>query len=103
METASSIRFSVAARLVAAEARAAGLVVPGFRSPPRITGADRTVRRRPDGGAIVAVRVRGRPFAAVANDLVEGVVAVNGLAGNEADRCRRRLWRVLEREGARAA
>ena len=103
METASSIRFSAAARLVAAEARDAGLVVPGFRSPPRITGADRTVRRRPDGGAIVAVRVRGRPFAAVANDLVEGVVAVNGLAGDEADRCRRRLWRVLEREGARAA
>ena len=32
--------------ITAETARAAGLVVPGFRSPPRIAGADRTVRRR---------------------------------------------------------
>jgi hypothetical protein len=36
--------------------------------------------------------VRGRPFAAVVADLVEGVVVVNALTGPAADRVRARLW-----------
>jgi hypothetical protein len=39
--------------------------------------------------------VRGRPLADVLVDLVEGVVAANGLEGEEAARLRRRLLAAL--------
>jgi hypothetical protein len=87
MEPATTLRFATAARVLGREARARGLDAPGFRSPPRLEGADRTLRRRVRGGA-VAVRVRGRPWAAVLADMIEGVVVVNGLAGVEADSVR---------------
>jgi hypothetical protein len=87
---ADSLRFSTSARVVAAEARRLGLSVPGFRSPPRLAGAARTIRRGRDG-AMVAVVVRGRPLTDVVADLIEGVVIANGLAGPAAVRCRRRL------------
>ena len=75
----SSIRFAVAAKAISDEARAAGLVVPGFRSPPRLTGVDRSLRRRPGAAPAVAVRVNGRPIDTVVADMVEGVLAANGL------------------------
>ena len=84
-------RFWELARRVAAEARDLGLAVPGFRTPPRLPGAVRSVRRTP-GGALVAVAWRDRPPSAVLADLVDGLVLVNGLAGAEAAACRRRLW-----------
>src|SRR2546423_9700476 len=86
MEDASFANFAELARRLGDRARALGLVVPGFRSPPRVGGSVRTLRRRRDGSAVVAVQVRGRQLAAVAADLVEGVVTANGLAGGEADR-----------------
>lgn len=89
---ASSVQFAGAARSLAAVARARGLVVPGFRSPPRVAGAERTLRRTRHGAPTVAVRLRGRPFAAVVADMVEGVVVVNGLVGAEATRVRTALW-----------
>jgi hypothetical protein len=78
-----------------AAARAAGLVVPAFRCPPRVAGARRTLRRYP-GGAVVAVQVRGRPFAEVADDMVEGVVVVNRLATDAATRMRPVLAEAVE-------
>jgi hypothetical protein len=84
-------RFWELARRVATEARQLGLAVPGFRTPPRLPGAVRSVRRTP-GGALVAVVWRDRPSSAVLADLVDGLVLVNGLAGAEAAACRRRLW-----------
>ena len=75
----STIRFAVAARAISDEARAAGLVVPGFRSPPRLTGVDRSLRRRPGATPSVAVRVNGRPIDTVVADMVEGVLVANGL------------------------
>ena len=70
--------------------------MPGFRSPPRAEGVDRTLRRRGDGAVMVAVRLRGRPWSAVISDMVEGVVVANRLAGSEADAVRRALWSGLE-------
>jgi hypothetical protein len=96
------LRFASAARLLGEEARRRGLVAPGFRSPPRIQGAARSLRRRSDG-AVVAVSLRDRPFAAVLADMVDGVVAANGLAGSDADAARSALWGVLDRGGVRAA
>lgn len=81
MEPATlTLSFAHAVRLVGAEARRRGLAVPGFRSPPGVAGADRTVRRLRDGGAIVAVRLRGRSLPDIVADLVDGVLAANGLA-----------------------
>jgi hypothetical protein len=92
---AGALLFSQAARRLGAAARAAGLVVPAFRSPPRLAGARRTLRRYP-GGAVIAVRVKDRPFADVAADMVEGVLVVNGLAGDAATRMRPVLAEVVE-------
>ena len=68
--------------------------VPGFRSPPRLPGVDRSIRRRPDGAAVVAVRVHGRSIEAVVTDMVEGVLAANR-AGRRARRrsTAGRCWR----------
>ena len=89
-----SLRFSEAARLLAAEARSRGLVAPGFRSPPRIAGADRTIKRSPEGGAVIAVRVKGRPFDLVVADMVEGVLVANRLRAAAAQAERARLLEV---------
>ncbi|HET7653782.1 MAG TPA: hypothetical protein VFK42_12140 [Acidimicrobiales bacterium] len=91
--TVSFAQFSSLARRVADQARGLGLVPPAFRTPPRVAGVDRTLRRQRDGrvGGVVAVRLAGRPPAAVVGDLVDGVIAVNGLGGDEAVRARSAL------------
>lgn len=94
MESERKPRFWELARAVVGEARRHGLVVPGFRSPPRLPGAVRTVRLAP-GGGMVAVAWRGRSPAAVVADMVDGVVLVNALEGPEAAACRRLLWAGL--------
>ena len=104
MAMASSVRFAAAARRLSAACQARGLVAPSFRSPPRAPGADRSLRRRPDGGAVVAVRVRGRPFAAVAADMVEGTLLANALAGPAAEGHRGALLAAaLDDDESRAA
>ena len=94
MEIASSIDFAEAARLLGRAARRRGLVAPGFRSPPRVVGADRTIRRR-GGAAVVSVRVRDRPVPAVLADMIEGIVVANDLVTPDADRVRSELWGVI--------
>lgn len=96
MKRSPTLDFALAVRRLAAAARRQGLVVPGFRTPPRLPGADRTLRHRGSGPPTVAVRLTGRPWSAVLADLVEGVVATNGLHGPEADRARRALWLAVD-------
>lgn len=93
---ATSLRFAAAARTLGAVGRAAGLAVPSFRSPPRLSGADRTLRRRPDGGATVSVRLRGRPWVAVLADMIDGLVATNQLPAGSAADVRSALWAAAE-------
>jgi hypothetical protein len=93
-----SLRFAETARLLGDATRRAGLVVPSFRSPPRVLGRDRTIRRRADGSVSVAVALGGRPFVAVVADMIEGTVAANRLPAGEADRVRRELWLALEQQ-----
>jgi hypothetical protein len=81
------LRFATAARRLGAAARAAGLSVPTFRSPPRHPRAVRTIRRLP-GGSVVAVRVQQRAFTDVVTDMVEGVLTTNRLEGEAAERLR---------------
>jgi hypothetical protein len=93
--SADSLRFTTTARAVAAEARRLRLRVPSFRSPPKLRGAARTIRRRADD-ATIAVVIRGRSEADIAADVIEGVIVANGLKGDAAVRCRRRLAASVE-------
>jgi hypothetical protein len=90
----SSLRFARTVQALGATARALQLVVPGFRSPPRLVGVQRSIKRAP-GGATVAVAVRGRPWPAVQADLIEGIIAANRLTSPAADRAREALWGAI--------
>ena len=90
MESPNLVGFAQTARALAAGARAAGLVVPAFRTPPKRPDAMRTIRRLP-GGSVVAVRVRGRPRTEIVADMVEGVIRINQLQGEAATRIRTAL------------
>lgn len=94
MQDGSTLSFVAAARVLSRAARARRLDVPSFRSPPRLQGADRSLRRIGDA-AIIAVRVRERPMPAVVADMIEGIVATNRLKGVEADRARAALWAAV--------
>lgn len=88
--------FTEAARVLARHVAEMGLDVPGFRTPPRTVGVNRTLRRSPDGsGGVVAVRLADRPFTAVIGDMIEGVIVLNQLAVADADRARTHLWRLM--------
>jgi hypothetical protein len=90
-----ALRFADAARRLGAAAHEAGLSVPAFRSPPRVPDAARTIRRYP-AGAVVSVRLRGRPFAEVVADMVDGVLAANRVPPADAPRYRSRLVAAVD-------
>jgi len=96
----ATVMFAEAARVLSAAARSDGLLTPSFRTPPRLLGLDRTVRRHPKGGSI-AVRVRGRPWPAVVADMIDGVVALNRLESVRANRVRADLWNAAVADSAR--
>lgn len=94
----NALEFAHLARVLGAAARERGLSAPSFRSPPRLVGVTRSVRRqmRDDGEvATVAVLLRGRGRAAVLGDMIEGVVVANRLRPPVADRVRSELWEVV--------
>lgn len=95
ISSAPSVRFAVTARAIADVARAHELTVPAFRTPPRVLGVSRTILRRTDG-TVVAVATKGRPFGAVAADLIEGVIVANELEGARAGETRDRLWEAID-------
>lgn len=99
---ASSLQFAHAVRTLSESARLQGLTVPMFRSPPRLAGAVRTLRRT-RRGATVAVVVADRPWTNILADLIDGIVVVNQLDGAAAIRCRTALWSALERGQVLAA
>lgn len=92
----TAVQFSETVRQVVTLARRQGLRPPVFRSPPRLDGVDRSIRRRPNGTVVVAVRRAGRPLAAIQSDVIEGVVASSELRGARADGFRRVAWAQLE-------
>jgi hypothetical protein len=88
--------FSAAARQLADETRRRGLIVPGFRSPPRLAGAVRSVRRVPGGAPVIAVQRRGRAGAEVLRDMIDGVVVANQVSGADAERLRQELHTCVD-------
>jgi hypothetical protein len=89
-----AVRFATAARRLGAAARASGLLVPAFRSPPRVGDARRTLRRYP-GGAVISVRLRGRTYGEVVDDMIEGVLVANRVSGDSTPRLRRAFQLAL--------
>jgi hypothetical protein len=102
MDATPPIRFAELARHIGAAARATGLVVPAFRTPPRHSGVLRTIRRLP-GGPVVAVQLRSRPTVDVVLDMVEGVIVANDLTGPAADRIRATLLQAVSEGDPRVA
>ena len=98
-----SLRVAEAVRSLGIEARRHGLAMPAFRSPPRLAGVHRSLRRRPDGGIVVAIVLRGRPWAAVLADMIDGVIAANRLDGTRADATRGALWASVGGQAVAAA
>ena len=97
-----SLRFSESVRVLSDTARHLGFAVPAFRSPPQDPAVDRSLRRRPGGNTgdtVVAVRLSGRPFAAVQTDLIEALLLINEVPGAEVQAARRELWNALARAG----
>jgi hypothetical protein len=102
-----AMRFADAARRLGAAAHGMGLTVPAFRSPPRLAGATRTIRRFP-GGVVVSVELRGRPFEVALRDMVEGLLVANRVAPADSSRLRVELLdavteAVIEVPAVRAA
>ena len=99
-DRSTALDFASAVRVIGSTLQRMGFSVPVFRSPPRIVGVDRSIRRRRGEGsgatAVVSVRVKDRPWAAVVADLVEGAVVMHSLDSPEADRLRGELWAELE-------
>ena len=89
-------RFAEAGRRLASAATVMELRVPAFRTPPRVAGLDRTIRRGSGGSVLVSVRSRGRAWPAVLADMIEGVVRANELPPHDAARVRNELWRATE-------
>jgi hypothetical protein len=87
--------FAGTARWLAGAAHARGLAAPGFRTPPRQAGCNRTIRRYPDGTSLVAVKVKGRLWDDVVDDLITGILLVNDLHGARAAEVRYGLWTEL--------
>ena len=76
---------------MAAIARGMGLLAPSFRTPPRVLGHNRTIRREGDV-VLVSVMGRGRAWEAVLADMIEGVVCANEISAPQADLVRNELW-----------
>jgi len=102
MERPPVIRFAALARRLGAAARAAGLTVPAFRTPPRSNASLRTIRRLP-GGPVIAVSLDGRAFGEVVRDMVDGIVVANRLEGEAAARVRAALLQAVSASRADAA
>ncbi len=88
------MHFAHTARRLGLAARAAGLTVPAFRSPPRHPALVRSIRYL-RGGAVVAVRLHGRTPGQIETDMVDGVLAANRLSGEAACRVRSSLLAAL--------
>jgi hypothetical protein len=96
------VHFAHVARRLGLAARAAGLTVPAFRSPPRHPALVRSIRWL-RGGAVVAVRLDKRTSDQIETDMVDGVIAANRLTGEAAHRMRDTLLAALNGDRSAAA
>lgn len=75
----TAMEFARVVRLLSDETKRLGLCAPGFRSPPRLAGFNRTLRRRLAGPPMISVRLGGRTINDVIDDMIQGVLVVNDI------------------------
>ena len=78
------------AQAVSQAVRACGLAPPGFQTLAPSGEYGRVVRRS-RAGAVIAIRTTGKSPAEVRNDMIEGVVRLQGLPDHDASELRERL------------
>jgi hypothetical protein len=79
------------AQAVSQATRSCGLAPPGFQTLPRL-GTYGRVLRRTRGGAVVAIRTMGKSPSQVRDDMIDGVIRLQGdLSAEEQGRLRDRL------------
>lgn len=88
----TSVRFAQIARQLNQVAKEYNLQTPAFRSPPRVPGVRRSIKRRRDGSATVSVSLRGRPAVAVVADMIDGVLAANEPGSTRSADLADQLW-----------
>lgn len=89
----SQAEFAAVARSLMAECHRLGLTVPAFRSPCRVAGAHRSIRRTRVGQVVVHVSHIGRDVHSVTADLIDGVIAANDLTDAQTvETMRNALW-----------
>ncbi len=88
----NSMEFAEAARRLNRACARLGVACPAFRSPGG-GSKGRTLRRRSDGSVLVSVLIRQRPAVSVLADMVDGVLAANGMGGEVG--MRDELWGEL--------
>lgn len=92
-----SVQFASAARSLGEAARHAGFAVPAFRSPPRIAGRVRSIRRHANGSVTISLVVKNRPWSAVVADMIDGFAAANNEVGQQSlEVLRDMLWAAVE-------
>lgn len=97
-----TLRFAATTRILVEAARRGGYRAPTFRSPPRVKGRMRTIRRHANGGATVSLVLRDRPWSAVVADMIEGFVIVNDVDPVAAECLRDLLWASVDEIDLRA-
>jgi hypothetical protein len=73
------------AQAVSQAVRVCGLAPPGFQTLPRL-GQHARVLRRTRGGAVVAIRTMGKTPMQVRDDMIDGVVRLQGNLNGEDQR-----------------
>lgn len=76
-QTVDARCFVDLAHAVSRATRSCGLDPPGFQTLPR-RGQHGRVVRRTSGGAVVAIRTTGKSPEEVRNDMIDGVVRLQG-------------------------
>lgn len=78
---------------LSAVARDLGLRVPAFRSPP-LNGMTQRQIESDRFGAVVRVKMRGRPASETKRDMIDGLCEANGLHHDHPKR-----WTLIDRMG----
>lgn len=95
-ERVSASDYATMAKQLSDLAKSGGLEPPVFQSPTRLPNTDRTIRRRKNGTAVIAINLLRRTVEDVQSDMIDGIITATSLDTDRAERFRTAAQRVLE-------
>lgn len=95
-ERVSASDYADMAQQLSDLAKSGGLEPPVFQSPTRLANANRTIRRRKNGTAVIAINLLRRTVEDVQSDMIDGIITATSLDSDRAERFRTAAQRVLE-------